>query len=103
MKPFCAQSVRSAGFTISNSGSEDQRSLCLSNAPLQERREQGSGDPPPRPSGPRLADFLFLAALQELRHEGNVDYGQAEGLNPRQSLLVSEGGHFPAQLVKRLV
>lgn len=102
MKPFSARSATSAGFTISNSGPEDQRSLCLSNAPLRERGEQGSGGPP-RPSRPCLADLLFLAALQELRHEGNVDNGQAEGLNPRQSLLVSEGGHFPAQLVESLV
>lgn len=40
---------------------------------------------------------------QQLGHEGDVDDGQAERVDARQSLLVGEGGDFPPQLIKRFV
>lgn len=40
---------------------------------------------------------------QQVGHEGDVDDGQAERVDARQSLLVGEGGDLPPQLVKRFV
>lgn len=40
---------------------------------------------------------------QQVAHEGDVDDGQAERVDARQSLLVGEGGDFPPQLIKRFV
>lgn len=89
----------SGDHTVSNLGSEGQGSFRLSDAPRQARW----GGDVSRPTPPRSAGLLFLLALQELGHERNVDDGQAEGLDPGQPLLISEGGHLPAQLVEGLV
>ena len=42
-------------------------------------------------------------AGQQLRHEANVRYRQAQCFDARQPFLVREGGHFAAQLVERFV
>lgn len=41
--------------------------------------------------------------LQQVRHEGDVDDGQAERLDTRQPLLIGECGNFPPQFIKRFV
>lgn len=47
--------------------------------------------------------MLFSRALQQVRHEGDIDDGQTQRFNSWQSLLVSEGRNFPPQFIKRLI